>query len=267
MDDLDPYLEGKKVLFMLDEFEGIIDGANEGVYDKYIFEAFRNMMQHREDSRFILVGADKIVEMLNDYASTIFSISVNIPVSFLDHQAAKQMIVEMAPEITYTENAIKRLLELTNGHPYYTKILCSSIIQHLNDRKRNTVYLNDVDKVTESIVMHTHGQYFGYIWEMFDPLEKLIVSYLAKKLNYYESNVKLAEVEKYFSSYRQVTGEKIIASLEKLVNRDILDENKISLRNINENEYSFSIDLYRKWFKYNKPLVKTELEVKSFVDY
>lgn len=265
LNKLKKHLDGKKILFMMDEFEGLIDAVNEGKIDKNIFESIRNMMQHREDSRFILVGADKVVEMLNDYASTIFSISVNIPVSFLEHSAAQQMIVEMAPEAKYTENAIKRLLELTNGHPYYTKILCSSVIQHLNNQKRNTVYLNDVDKATQEVVLDTHGEYFGFLWKMFDPVEKVVVSYIAEKLKDNEDRISLGKILNYFELNRDIDGGKLVVALENLVNRNILNENKQSVINNNDNEYHFSLDLYREWFKYNKPLIKTKIEVKDFV--
>ncbi|WP_144647039.1 hypothetical protein [Priestia megaterium] len=267
LDSLEGYLNGRKIVFMIDEFEELINAVNGQRVDQSIFSSFRHMMQHRNDCRFIIVGADKVIDMITDYASAIFSISLNIPVKFLEHSAARQMIVEMTPEVRYTDTSLVRLLELTNGHPYYTKILCSNIIQQLNRQKRTIVYLNDVDNATNNVVTMTHGDYFKFLWDMFDNVEKLVVSYIAEKLKHTEERIRLEKIIQPFESNRNIDSGKILLSLDNLVNRNILNVVSISEDDNNSTEYYFSLDLYREWFKYNKPLVKTGIEVKEYVNF
>lgn len=267
LDQLEEYLNGRKILFMIDEFEGLIKAVNNNKVDESIFAGFRHMMQHRNDCRFIIVGADKIVDMITDYASAIFSISLNIPVNFLELPDARKMIVSMTPEVRFTDTSLDRILELTNGHPYYTKILCSNVIQELNKQKRTTVYLNDVDKATNTVVTMTHGDYFKFLWDMFDPVEKLVVSYIAEKLKHTEEKVALEKIIQYFESSRDIESGELLIALSNLVNRNILNEISQSYNDRNSTEYYFSLDLYRESFKYNKPLVKTKIEVKEHVNF
>lgn len=255
--ELSAALRGKKLLFMMDEFEMLLKLTSANIVDPNILHAFRHLMQHNDNLRFIIAGADKVVEMLRDYASIIFNIAVSIRVWVLEKQDMINMIVNSVPEATYHPSSLDKIYSLTKGHPYYTKIICSGIINYLNEEERKIVYASDVEHVCDKLTRSTRIPYFDYLWDV-DDLKKLIMSLLASELNHCDDKLSFSDIMRFFTGSSKFNKVEVAKTLEVLTDRGILEE--ISEED-EEKAYKFQIDLFRIWFKINKPLKKTIMEV------
>lgn len=86
--------------------------------------------------RFILAGADKVIEMLKDYASIIFNMTYPIEVSFMEEEEARELIVKPLEGIVeYGKTSVDKIIAYTNSHPFYMKIICHELVERLNSEK------------------------------------------------------------------------------------------------------------------------------------
>lgn len=249
----------KKLLIMMDEFEYLLVLINEGFVDADILHTFRSMMQHSNYARFVIAGADKLQEMLENYGSILFHIAVMISVEELEKDEMIQMVTTTTPEVTFLDSTLDKLYKLTNGHPYYTKVICSGIIERrVNKDKRYIVYPADVDVIAKRIVQSTATEYFVHLWEC-DDISKLIISFIAHKLNHPTDIISDIAICDFCNTVPGCDKVRILPALNGLVSRGMLVEKTIK----ETKYYNFKTDLFRQWFKVNKPLDRTkEMEVK-----
>lgn len=262
LDEIQCSLGDKIIVLMFDEFEELINGVNTGDYDAYLLDNLRSMMQHRKELRFILAGADKVIEMLRDYASIIFNMTYPIEVSFMEEDEARDLIEKpLEGTVEYGKASVDKIIACTNSHPFYMKIICHELIERLNSDKRYFVHSSDVDKAVEEIVKNSQYSYFDPMWSIFNTFEKLILSAIAARTKYTEDNMSLMDIYKIVAEYKEVSKKEFIESIDRLLLRNVIRENKISRNGEDTVEYGLTMEFIRLWIKYNKTLEKTALEV------
>lgn len=251
-------LEGKKLIMMFDEFEVLIEGVASGKLDTYIFDKLRGIIQDFYDLSLIIAGADKLIEMLKDYASRIFNMTYTLEVSFLEHDEAKKLIQRPGEgKIEFSESSVEEILKYTNCHPFYTKVICSGIVNWLNEEKRNSVYTSDVDRVVNSIVLDTKTTYFEHIWNILDDMEKDIISIMASSSTHNGYVISNKELFRMVNKYRSISGNDFSDCMSRLQDRSIIEK----VIDNNEIGYKFMVEMYRLWYKYNKSIETTLLGV------
>ncbi|WP_151733412.1 ATP-binding protein ['Paenibacillus yunnanensis' Narsing Rao et al. 2020] len=262
-DEIEDEFPELMIILMFDEFEGIIAGVETGEYDPFLLDYIRNQIQHRRGLlRFIFTGADHIREKLRTYSSQMFHLLKEVEVSFMEEDETKEMIVNpLLNQVTYLEHSVDHIYQLTNGHPYYTKVICHALIEKLNDEERTYVHLADVLQEVE--VLEKRGDY-TYIWDMVFHLEKIILSILANDTSHIKEliplHVLLGKLEEYVK-FNVVT---VQNSLLRLIDLNVIVE-KTSASG--DKAYRITADLYRKWFRYHKPLYITlqEVDIREFI--
>ena len=219
-------------------------------------------MQHSRYAKFVLAGADKLQEMLENYGSILFHIATMINVEELEKDEMIQMVTTTTPEVTFLDSSLEKLYKLTNGHPYYTKVICTGIIERrVNKHKRYIVYPADVDAVVKRIVESTSTEYFAHLWEC-DDVSKLIISFIAHKLNHPTDIVADTTIGDFCNTVPGCDKVRVLPSLTGLVSRGMLVEKTIK----ETKYYNFKTDLFRQWFKINKPVERTKAMEVNFND-
>ncbi|WZL71698.1 ATP-binding protein [Clostridiaceae bacterium 35-E11] len=259
LDDIKAAIGKQKVIIMLDEFEELLVGINEGRYPQQLLGWLRSKIQHRNELKFIVAGADKVLEMIFDYAQTIYNMSISIPVSFLEKEEAIELITKpLAGIANFNDSSVERIYNLTNGHPYYTKIICSQIVRLLNKEKRNNIYLSDVERVAENIASDTQSPYFKHLWDSIDKIERIIVAVLAAQLFHPYDTLSFTELMNKTEKYIQVDKGAFNKAITNLEYKNLLIDMNVSTR---KSEYRFAIDLVRRWIQVHKPVDRIYMEV------
>ena len=252
----------RKLVIMMDEFEYLLVLINKGCVNESILHTFRSMMQHSRYAKFVLAGADKLQEMLENYGSILFHIATMINVEELEKDEMIQMVTTTTPEVTFLDSSLEKLYKLTNGHPYYTKVICTGIIERrVNKDKRYIVYPADVDAVVKRIVESTSTEYFAHLWEC-DDVSKLIISFIAHKLNHPTDIVADTTIGDFCNTVPGCDKVRVLPSLTGLVSRGMLVEKTVK----ETKYYNFKTDLFRQWFKINKPVERTKAMEVNFND-
>ncbi|MDM8564032.1 MFS transporter [Candidatus Halobeggiatoa sp. HSG11] len=236
LDAVEIAIGDKTLLFVLDEFITLDNAFNDGRLEiTTILGMLRNMIQHRLKFRFLLSGGHALQE-LQHWASYLIN-AQTVHMNYLTEDEAKCLIehpIENFP-LNYTDEATKRVIDLTNNLPVLIQALCGELIS-IKDKqtvdKRLFVQIFDVEMAIPSALEHSRI--------FFDDIEK----------NQVDKDGRI--VLKFMASQ----GEGAIVSREKLATLNITDQEKtielLLLREIIEvvgdDGYCFQIELVRRWF-------------------
>jgi hypothetical protein len=179
LDSLEMKLGDRRIVLMVDEFELIEAKISEGKLESEILGYFRSLIQHRKGLIFIFVGTHHLQEMSHDYWSILFNIALHRKISFLSETDSIALIRNpVAGKLDIDDLAVEKIIQLTNGHPYFIQLLCWALINHCNAEKRNYATINDVNDALEDILT-TGEAHFSYIWQQAAPTEQIALAGLA----------------------------------------------------------------------------------------
>jgi uncharacterized protein len=150
---LNPWLDkiekmsGEKILLLcLDEFERM-EELIEATRSRTPLNFLRNLMQHRSRWIVLLSGA-KMPQDLAPYWSDYLINTQTLRISFLNHEESLDLIrtpvKEFPPDIWPVE-AAEEIWRLTAGHPYFIQLLCSTMVDFLNQHKKTQASKEEVE--------------------------------------------------------------------------------------------------------------------------
>ncbi len=242
-------LDGKYLLFLIDEYEILERKVNEGDLTDDIFTYLRNLMQNRDNLAFIFSGSRPFSKCERKEWDFTFNMAQPKEVSFLARENAVALITEPLKDyIRYKRKAVDRILRLTAGHPFFTQAICLQIVEDLNDVQENKVTVERVDQACDDIVENAPF-HLGYVWRELSPDEKIVIALLAEIITdgtaYATVDDIVSRLSHYELDYDRATISKALARLlqeEHLVERDSGDE-----------AHRFRMDLIRAWLQAEHP--------------
>ncbi len=161
-------LPDMRVIIILDEFDEI----NEDLYrsGELANTFFLNLrtLSSRRNIAFLLVGAEKMPyvmssqgEKLNRFAQESLD-SFDLSSEWEDYRDLVEKPV--AHSIKIHEAAVRKLFDLTNGHPYFTKVLCMELYGRAIQHKDAEVSSAEVGKAAERTIDSLDTNAFAHYW-------------------------------------------------------------------------------------------------------
>jgi AAA+ ATPase superfamily predicted ATPase len=233
LDDIEDNVKGYTFLITFDEFEAL-----EGVFKKerldkdLVLGTFRHIIQHRPCFKILMAGAYRL-EDFPGWANYLINVDT-VQLGYLSEDEARQLIENPMEDflLSYTPEAIQRVLSLTRCHPACVQALCKEIVILKNQENTKTRYLaqkEDVEKAIPKTLEHSK-YYFIDIIEKRSVEEKQVLSFLAEKgEGAVISRVGLSE-----------QCENIDEVLSNLVERQLIEETAEGFR--------FQVELIRRFF-------------------
>lgn len=157
-----------RAVVILDEFDEI----NEELYryGELANTFFLNLrtLASKRNLAFILVGAERMPyvmasqgEKLNRFARESLD-NFDRATEWADYTSLVEQPVSHA--IKFHESALRRLFELTNGHPYFTKVLCATVFEGAVEAKDAEVAEAEIKKSAERVVATLDTIAFAHYW-------------------------------------------------------------------------------------------------------
>ncbi len=166
IDHLEQVMGPQSLLIILDEFQGIGTLKEEGATRQDVFTYFRSLLQRGITVNFMFCGGGVPEHLLTQSGlSSLLSVVDPIKVGSLEKEAAQALVIEPDASLHYEDNAVKKLLEVTDCHPCYLKYLCRELYVTRTSQK---ITLSDVMRVIEQ-TMEWGPKLEGLIqhfWEM-----------------------------------------------------------------------------------------------------
>ena len=135
-----------RIILLIDEFSYIYSGIQKGNVPDTFMKFWKALLEKNYFGS-ILVGQDVMPKFIAAFSNE-FQVANPIRVSYLESDEAEKLIVDPiripeTKESRYRGSAIKKLLELTAGNPYYIQIFCDRLVQYMN--RKSATYVTDAD--------------------------------------------------------------------------------------------------------------------------
>jgi hypothetical protein len=239
LDEVEILLNDRIALIALDEFEVLSEVFNKNnLREENILGMFRNLIQHRQKFRFLFSGSHSFSE-LKSWSSYLINTQV-IHISYLKESEATKLIE--LPEntefkLSYTPQALQRVLDITNKHPFLLQLICSEIISLKNEQNLSNRGLVSIEDVELSIpIALANGRMF-FIEIQFNQVAKVHINSV-DLVRFIASHGERAIIpkSKLLMRYPHLSEETIML----LIRQEILEQ--IS------HGYRIQVELVRQWF-------------------
>ena len=238
--------QGQYLIFLIDEYEILQSKIEAGDLDGETFSYMRHLMQNRENLAFVFAGSREFERMENRQWALMFNAAIPKKVSFLGQKDAVRLITEPVKGfVNYTPAAIKKMMRITAGQPYFTQLVCQAVVEHLNEARQKKVTPEMAEAVSAEIIASNTPYHLAYIWSESSREEKCVLSAMASLI---DTESATANPDKIFAALAEHSLDlpvtEIRKTLELLMERELVTQDPY-----HPNSYYFLMDLTRYWMQ------------------
>ena len=159
-------LEDKKlgIVLMLDEFDKLQEGIDNGVTSPQLPENIRYLIQNYSRFSAILTGSRRLKRLREEYWSALYGLGTNLTVSALDKASAEKVVIEPVKEyIAYSGEAVELILSLTARQPYLIQKICNRIFDYAVRNSEHSIKTYDVNHIAGELIVA--DEHFASLWD------------------------------------------------------------------------------------------------------
>jgi len=159
----------KRFVIILDEFDEIHPEMYRfGALAEAFFSNLRTLAA-RKNLAFILVGGEKMPFIIGAQGDQLNKF-VREPLDYFSRSDEWADYVELVTgpvrgSLNWTESALNKLFSLTNGHPYYTKLLCAKIFATAVAQRDTEIITSDIRHALNSKISELDTNSFAHFWK------------------------------------------------------------------------------------------------------
>jgi len=159
----------RRFVVILDEFDEIHpEMYRYGALAEAFFANLRTLAA-RKNLSFILVGGEKMPFIIGAQGDQLNKF-VQEPLDYFSRSSEWTDYVELVTspvkrKLNWEEAAINELFNVTNGHPFYTKLLCSKIFSSAVKERDTEILSADVLRAMHSLVPSLDINVFAHLWK------------------------------------------------------------------------------------------------------
>jgi type I restriction enzyme M protein len=155
---------GLGVVLMLDEFDKLQEGIDNGVTSPQVPENIRFLIQSYPRFSAILTGSRRLKRLREEYWSALYGLGTSMTVAMLDESSAKRVVTEpVHGQLTYSHEAVERAVQITARHPYLLQCLCNRIFEYAAQARARSITLATVNDMAMALVKD--NEHFASLWD------------------------------------------------------------------------------------------------------
>lgn len=137
-------------VLLIDEFTDIFKEIRKEKIPREFMKAWKAIIERRYFSS-VLVGQDIMPAFKAEYPNE-FGVTEDVRVTYLDDTAATILIQEPVGETRFAGRAVRRILDLTAGSPYYTMMFCARLVDYMNMTRSVILTEADIHAIEEDML-------------------------------------------------------------------------------------------------------------------
>ena len=155
---------GLGLLLMLDEFDKLQEGIDNGVTSPQVPENIRFLIQTYPKFSAILTGSRRLKRLREEYWSALYGLGTSVPVTALDPDSARRVVTDpVRGKLTFSNEAIERVLAVTARQPYLMQCLCNRVFDYAVETKARSITLGAIDEAATILVRD--NEHFASLWD------------------------------------------------------------------------------------------------------
>lgn len=152
------------LVLMLDEFDKLQEGIDNGVTSPQVPENIRFLIQTYPKFSAILTGSRRLKRLREEYWSALYGLGTSIPVTALDTESARKVVIEpVRDQLSFSQEAVDLVLEVTARHPYLMQCLCNRVFDYAVQTKSRSITASVVSDAAQGLVRD--NEHFASLWD------------------------------------------------------------------------------------------------------
>lgn len=215
--------QGLGLLLMLDEFDKLQEGIDNGVTSPQVPENIRFLVQSYSNFSAILTGSRRLKRMREEYWSALFGLGTRLGVSALPPKAASNLVTEpVKGRLSYSKSAINRAHSLTAGQPYLLQCLCNRVFDIAARTGVRSITVDHVNDAADALV--EDNEHFASLWDYTEFDRRRFLLFLLHREQDGPDPMRLGVIEaKLEDAGVELREEILIADLEYLRELELVD--------------------------------------------
>lgn len=237
-------LGGKKIILLFDEYELFETHIDKKRFSTDILNLLASWVEREKGVFVIFTGSDKLESRNVRYWENFLGKALHRRISFLSKTDTMRLIHDPVKEyVQYDEGVAEEIYRLTAGQPFYTQVICQTVVDILNEQRKYRVSMDDIKQVVMEIIENPLPQMI-FSWTSLSSLEKVSISIIAELSKSEVKEVTPGEIASFAADEGigyKLDGNKVRETLERLFHHDLLNKTP------GGEQYTFKMDLWRRW--------------------
>jgi hypothetical protein len=237
-------LGGRNLIVMFDEYELFESQIDRKRFSKEVLGMLAYWMENSRGIFFLFTGSDKLEARDSRYWESFLGKALHRRISFLRENDTMRLIHEPVRDLVFYEDDVPgRIFQLTAGQPFYTQVICQTLVDHLNEFGKNNITSDDLESVVEEIVENPLPQMI-FSWSSMSQLEKICLSIVGELSKNGGNPVSASNVAEFSRSEKigyELDPNKVRETMERLFHSDLI------VKQTEPEGYVFKMDLWRRW--------------------
>lgn len=152
------------LVLMIDEFDKLQEGIDNGVTSPQIPENIRYLIQAHPRFTAIMTGSRRMQRLRHEYWSALYGLGNQIPVTALDPESAKELISQpVQGRLNFTSDAVELIVRLTARQPFLIQYLCNRLFDLAAQGKTRSINRSLVEEAADLFVRD--NEHFASLWD------------------------------------------------------------------------------------------------------
>lgn len=237
-------LDKKHLVLLFDEFDVLSGNPDVVSQGSGFFRYLRSLVNKQKKLHIIPVVGRNINDMQTLLG--LFKSAPTLEIGFLDEVSVKRLIRNPCERVlTYEDDAINAILELSAGHPYFTQVICFTLFGRAREQQNWRVTRQDVKSIVDKAIENAQGG-LAWFWDGLPCLEQVVFSAVAEAQKIALCNAQRVPEDplKLLESYGVLQTEPLIEAAQQLDEKGFLDKTGRGLK----------VELVRRWLVQLHPL-------------
>lgn len=249
-----------RFLLMLDEFDKIQEGIENGITSPQLPENLRNMFHSYNRISGILCGSRNIRKLRSEYWNALFGLGKSIVIKALDHEAARNLVTApVKGRLVYAPLAVDLIVSECAYQPFLIQGLCDVVFQYCAKNKTNSVTVEAVEEA--AIRFAKDNGHFRHVWDHIRTDRQRFLVCLVDELAEAGTPIttELLRLTLQQKGVEYEESDKLEEDLDELVEAEILRENV----NQRLQTYRIEIPIFSDWLQSNENAAKYEIAARN----
>ena len=160
---------GLRLVIVLDEFDALPPRLYRRGDVSHAFFTTLRALSARPRVGFVLVGGEKMAEILSTQGEALNKFRT-LRIDYLDKQSHWSDFVQLVRKpveswATITDDAVTKLYEVTAGNPFFTKFVCTELVEDMKRRRDAYVTAAEMDRAIATAVDQAGINIFQHFWD------------------------------------------------------------------------------------------------------
>jgi type I restriction enzyme M protein len=211
------------LLVMLDEFDKLQEGIDNGVTSPQVPENIRYLVQDHSRFSAVLTGSRRLKRLREEYWSALYGLGTRIGVTSLDDPAAERLITgPVQGRLTYSRESIRRCVHLTAGQPFLLQCLCNRVFDMAAQLKTRSITGDIVDRAASALI--EDNEHFASLWDYAGSARRRLLMAMCHRQADGPDLMRLGVIQERLSADGiEVADEDVIADLDYLRELELIE--------------------------------------------